>query len=341
MNYLIGILLTVSLFGEEWLDLESYAQSFVIEAKQIQIPGFPVAFNPSIVPFHGNYLMSFRNIPDRKNRYTTYMGVILLDRDFNPISAPQILATRTSDSLIPNRAEDGRLLWLGDRLYLIYDDNVDMKISKGGFRLYIGEIRWDGSEFTLTSIDKITQYEGADPMTREKAWTPFDYQGNLLLAYSIVPHKVFSPLLGKGFAKTVAETNGEVNWPWGILRGGTPALQGLAPNEEYLSFFHSCIKMESIHSDGKSVLHYFIGAYTFSPEPPFALTHISPFPVIGKKFYHGPIYEPYWHPVRVVFPAGYVFDENYIYLFYGRQDHEIWVAKLDKKEFLKTLIPLH
>ena len=84
--------------------------------------------------------------------------------------------------------------------------------------------------------------------------------------------------------------------------------------------------------------HYFRGAYTFSRHPPFEGTAVSPQPIVGKGFYHGPIYERYWGSVRVVFPCGFIYDENYLWVSYGRQDHELWIAKLDKKKLLESLV---
>jgi len=323
------------------IDLEADPDPFVLDLKRIEIPGFPHAFNPSVVRFDDKFLMSFRLIPDRKNSYVSFIGLVLLDQDFNVIGAPQILRTRSPRSTVPSRAEDARLIFVGQRLYMIYSDNDDPILSGGGFRLFLAEVRCDGEIFTLMEPEKLTQYEGADPKLREKSWTPFVSDGALLLAYSISPHRVFAPLFGTGICKTVAETQGDMLWSWGKIRGSTPALQGVADRDEYLSFFHSSIRMQSLQSDGKNILHYFFGAYTCSAEPPFHVTRISPRPIYAKGFYSGTMYTPYWHPVRVIFPAGYIFDETNIYLFYGRQDHEIWVAKIDRKGFMESLIPVH
>lgn len=103
----------------------------------------------------------------------------------------------------------------------------------------------------------------------------------------------------------------------------------------YLSFFHSCIKMTTVHA--ADTLHYFIGAYTYSLQPPFEILQMSQEPIIGKNFYHGKTYKPYWHPVCAVFPCGYICENDKITLFYGRQDHEIWIAILDKQGLLESL----
>jgi len=336
------LLITSSLLTDEYLDFEESAQDFVLESKRIEIPGYPTAFNPSIIRWGKEFLLAFRVIPNRTQSFTSQLGVILLDETFSPISQPQFLNTREPNALTPSRAEDGRLIFVGDKLYLVYSDNSEPKISKGGFRVYIAEVDFDGGNFKLKTPECLTRYEGESRNIREKNWVPFDYNGNLLLTYSLIPHLIFRPLLnGNGECETVASTMGPINWNWGILRGGTSALLGVAPNGDYLSFFHSSKMMASIHSEGKNVLHYFMGAYTFSPQPPFEMTSISPKPIIGKGFYKGDIYKPYWHPVRVVFPGGYLFDERFVWIAYGRQDHEIWIAKLDRQKLLESLVPVN
>jgi predicted GH43/DUF377 family glycosyl hydrolase len=77
--------------------------------------------------------------------------------------------------------------------------------------------------------------------------------------------------------------------------------------------------MATVQSKGKSVQHYFMGAYTFDRQPPFAITAISPSPIVGKNFYRGPEYKTV-KPLRVVFPCGFVFDDRYIWVVYGKNE---------------------
>ena len=112
------------------------------------------------------------------------------------------------------------------------------------------------------------------------------------------------------------------------MRGGTPGIP--IDGNQYLSFFHSSKEIPTLHSNREPILHYFMGAYTFALHPPFEITQISPKPIVGKGFYKGAIYDPYWKPVRVVFPCGLIVEGNFIWVAYGRQDHEIWMVKLDK-----------
>ena len=84
-RYFLFLLLSLQASADEPLDLEQNPDPFVLEVKKIEVPGFPYAFNPSIVPYQGHYLMSFREIPDPKNPYTTFMGIVRLDENFQPM----------------------------------------------------------------------------------------------------------------------------------------------------------------------------------------------------------------------------------------------------------------
>lgn len=316
-------------------DLESNIPNYVVETMRIDIPGYPTAFNPSIIRWKGSLLMSFRVIPDPKASFNSKIGLIWLDDDFIPLSDPQILETQTPGSSIPSRSEDARLIEVQGRLYMVYSDNKDLKISKAGFRLYIAEIRFDGKVFSLHDVVCLSRYEGESPLIREKNWVPFVLNNELYLAYSLCPHKIFRPLLDRGECETVAVSRALLDWQWGELRGGT---QALPLNEsEYLSFFHSWVDIPTIHSDGKAISHYFMGGYTFSREAPFEIKRISQEPIVAKGFYSGKVYKPYWKQVRAIFPCGFLMNENYIWIAYGRADYECWIIKLDKNLFLDNL----
>lgn len=320
------------------IDLEEKTQDFIQETKQIVIPGYPDAFNPSIIRWKGSLLMSFRIVPHTYLPFFSQLGLVWLDEAFNVISVPQLLAFNDATPLSPSRTDDGRLVAVNDTLYLVYSNNNDTYITAGGFRLFIAELIEENNYFTVHNPEKIARYDGEIPGRREKNWVPFNYDGRLMLAYSLNPHLIFHPIRGTGSCETITTSKGDMDWKWGELRGGTPAL---LHEGEYFGFFHTFIRMESVHSDGRIMPHYFMGAYTFQKAPPFAITRISPEPIIGKSFYHGPKHSPYWGSVRVIFPGGYIYDDNFVWVSYGRQDHECWIVKMDKKQLLKSLVPVN
>lgn len=317
------------------VNLEDNIQKFVLKTKQIKIPEFPHAFNPSIIQFNDKLLMSFRVLTLKDKISETFnssgcslIGLIFLDDDFNPIGKPQILN-------LGSRSEDARLIKVSGKFYLVYSNNQEEFLTERGFRMYISELKKDDTGFSIVHTDSILSFEGENEQRREKNWVPFDYQGNLMLAYSLLPHRIFYSERGTTHAFSFSLSKSDINWNYGELRGGTPAL---LDGDEYLSFFHSSKNMSTVHSQGEEMPHYFMGAYTFSQHPPFEITKISPEPIVCYGFYEGRKYKPYWKPVRVVFPCGYIMNEHYIYISYGRQDHEIWILKLDKHKLKNSLI---
>lgn len=320
------------------LNLQEMQSDFVLESKKIDIPGYPDAFNPSIIRWNDSLLMSFRIVPNPKEKYNCNIGLVWLDEEFNIISHPQILETVDPNSSIPARIDDARLIQIGEALYLVYADNKEEKISRGGYRVYIAELIYNGTTFTVLDQECISTFPKQNKNRREKNWTPFNFQDHLLLSYSLDPHIVFLPHRGSNTCQTFCQSKSQIEWDWGELRGGTPALP--LNETEYLGFFHSTIDTSSLQSKRENSAHYFMGAYTFSNSPPFTLTRISPTPIVGKDFYENDIYKPYWKPVTVVFPCGLLIDENYVWITYGQHDHEAWITKLDKRKLLDSLIPV-
>lgn len=331
------------------INLEERAQDFVLGTKRIELPGHPFAFNPSIARWRGSLIMSFRELPLPEEAFPcpiqsssiSQVGITFLFEDFTLDGTPQILDIPGCmiDGKMQGRSEDARLVTVDGRLYIVFSDNLNEEVTEGGFRMYVAEIDYDGERFTINNPEAINHFPGESESKREKNWVPFDYFGSLLFAYQINPHTILYPCLdGSETAEGLFSTRQDISWKWGELRGGTPALRC---GSEYLSFFHSSIDVATEHSGGEVMPHYFIGAYTFQKHPPFALTGISTEPIIGKNFYEGKIYTYYWKPVRAIFPCGFILDGDYIWVSYGRQDHEIWLVKLDKKGLLNSLKPIN
>lgn len=317
-----------------FLDLDKMEQPFVLETKRLYINGYPDAFNPSIIRLENRLLMSFRS-RDPVTHQATLIGFTWLDDDFNPVGKPQLidLDWNKDDSYI----QDPRLIIIRDKLYMAYSDLLENPETKTQKRtMCIAEIRFDGVRFLATCPNGFHYFQGDKSNKFEKNWVPFDYNGIMLLAYNISPHKIFLPLFGEEKCILFSESYKFNPWNWGVLRGGTTALP--INDNYYLSFFHSSTVLATVQSGMKSMTHYFMGAYLFDNKPPFLIQKISPDPIISKNFYNGEDYQT-WKPLRVIFPCGFVFDEKYIWVSYGRQDHEAWIVKMDKRELLKSLIP--
>ncbi len=362
LNLLLTSLLTLSVTqastnqASDFIDLEKeMMDDFVLETKKIEIPGYPDAFNPSIIRWNSSLLLSFRlgksrdfnpedqnqvlmsfRIRDPISGSTNGIGLVILDEDFNLKSSPQVLDIPHTNPEFALRQQDPRLVAIGERLFIVYSNMIEGSCLPEIRRMFFAELFYNGEEFYTGVPECIVKFDGESESRWQKNWVPFDYEGELYLAYSLVPHKILKPIVGTGSCETAASSLGLIKWKWGVLRGGT---QALLDEGEYLSFFHSSIPLKSAHSEGKQITHYFMGAYTFSSKPPFEIKRISPKPIVGKDFYHGPAHKT-WKPLRCVFPCGFVADNDYVWVAYGRQDHEVWVAKMDKKRLKESLVQI-
>lgn len=307
------------------LDLETMTQDFVIEVKQLHIPGHPDACNPSLIRWHRQLLLSFDAYIERDDQ-PDGIGLTYLDDDFNVIDKPQILV------LPMNLWQDPRLITIDDRLYLVFNG----AIPEGIRRMFVVQVRFDDGKFSVETPEALLHFPKENGERWERNWIPFVHNNTLFLTYSLFPHRVLQPFLGTHRCEDVSSTTFSSAWNWGTPKPGTAAL---LDGDHYLALFHSTKIIATTHSEGKSIPHYFMGAYTFESHFPFAMTAISQHPIIGKNFYHGQEYHMF-KPCRVVFPCGIVIDDQFIWVVFGRQDHEVWMAKLEKKGLYESLVPV-
>jgi predicted GH43/DUF377 family glycosyl hydrolase len=161
---------------------------------------------------------------------------------------------------------------------------------------------------------------------------PFDWHGQLLFAYGLNPHEIIMPDLNLGRCHPLCDSTFTTRWHWGEWRGGTPAL---LVDGEYLAFFHSSIQTRSPASKGMVMHHYYMGAYSYAGDPPFAMRSATREPIVSEGFYTYSSYEK-----RVIFPGGFAVVGSSIYVAYGKDDNELWIATLDKAELKKAMKPI-
>lgn len=307
--------LITTLFFFRWrLNLEQGPQTIVLDTHKIEIPGHPHAYNGSLVRWKDQFLLSFRESTPQRRHSRNYL--VWLDDNFTPTSAAHWLP-------LPPEAEDVRLIANDSHLYLVY--------THAGDWISVGQVNYQDNLFSLQKLHELKEFEGKLLNKMEKNWTPFIAQNELYLSYSLQPHRVLTKT-----GTELSQTNSFIQWNWGEMRGGTPAIS--IDDHRYLALFHSQQMMSSVHSKGMSTLHYFIGAYTFSAQAPYKILAVSSKPIVAKGFYTGSAYPSKTRtPVNVVYPCGLVTDDTHLWFSYGRQDHELWIAKLDKQQLLDSL----
>lgn len=328
-----AFLFSVYVFAHEDFEELAFEQKIVIATKQLLFEDFPDSYNPSILKVDEGILMCFRYCPDRySDPWLSYIGIVLLDKTFEPISKPQLISTRTKNSKTKSQSEDARLFSYRGRIFLIYNDNMEVNDTSYTDRrdMHIVELFKKGDQYSASAPLRLLHQEKSYLWT--KNWAPFEWNGKLLISYTVNPHEILYANLLNGDCYSCYEIPANTEWQFGEVREGSPAQ---LVDGEFLAFFHSGTVLSSYASWGWNLWHYFMGAYTFSPEPPFAMTSYTPLPIVARGFYTQSNHEK-----RVIFPGGFVVMDPYIYVAYGKDDYEIWIATIDKAELKKALRPL-
>eukprot|EP01038_Epipyxis_sp_PR26KG_P011749 gene11749-15721_t len=218
-------------------------------------------------------------------------------------------------------------------------------------RVSIGHININ-SENQLAKFSHLYRSITPDPLndpsefhSKQKNWVPFNYKNSVYYLVRINPMHVVNILdhtqvndlnsdviSTLSISKTLAR---DIPWKFGELRGGSNAV--LVNNTYYLAFFHSIHTLPLFNTKT-----YYIGAYTFSAEPPFSMLSISPFPVYDPFIYSGK-----WINVRntvanyVPYPTGIILKDDILTLSFGKNDESGFVGRIKLGKLLKNMVPVN
>ncbi len=74
--------------------------------------------------------------------------------------------------------------------------------------------------------------------------------------------------------------------------------------------------------------------------PPFAISHVSPEPIMEQSFVNATLGWAYKIVDFIVFPMGFAFDETTITVSYGKNDKDSWLLSLNRAGLLSSLVPV-
>lgn len=302
----------------------------ITQTRQIEIPCHPSAYNPSIVPYKNGYLLSFRirdHIPREFRAFRTdasFIGLVRLDKHFDVIeNSVQLLSIRSYDSLFSLYAEDGRLIKIGERIFLIFNDLHPFQASDG-FQMYLAEIVEEDRRMQIKGSAIPLIYPKAIQI--EKNWSPFVFKDSLYLIYSDFPRVILEVDLMSGECREIIRTSKGKPWKYGSVRGGTPAC---LIDDYYVTFFHTRVCRQ--RADGKETFNYIMGAYAFQPDFPFAIQKMTQVPVGDPSYYSED------NSKKVVFPCGMVVEGDKIYVAWGKNDNRVYLSAFDKKQLFALM----
>jgi predicted GH43/DUF377 family glycosyl hydrolase len=264
--------------------------------------------------------------------FFSYLGIVDLDDQFE-----QTAQEFKKIDMQSKYAEDPRIVKVGKQYYVSYNDVQPHSPLCRSMRIAHFNLEECSIEYS-TNLDLQIHHI-------EKNWTPFEYcdakhQLQLIFEYFLSPHKLLelpNPQVNHFNHLIYPDHPSPPRLPWqeiwGHPRGGTPPQR---IGNEYLGFFHSCFK------DNQDVTWYLMGAYTFEAEPPFRITAVSKFPILFDGIYDTPYLNTASHNKRVIFPAGFVMQEQegkqLIHLSCGENDSSVKIITLDKDALLKNMI---
>ena len=291
------------------------------EGKAIKIQAY---FNGSVVAFKDKLLFCCRG--DQKPWFKNIRLIFCeLDDEFQPKknTARYLEVGSNLDTKGPNgefHVEDPRLFVCGGSLHLVYGD---------GYEVYHAVFKDDLTVEKWRNITNFSiQIKGNDG--REKNWCPFDYEGNPYFIYADNPRVVWSP-----FRKQAILSNQNLEWEYGPIRGGTPAIKY---GDSYIAFFHSALNLKGGESEWQNGRLYYMGAYVFESKPPFRVTHITKHPIMRGDGYHkNPQHQGI---LEVVFPAGVVESNDSFFVSMGINDGCTGVIRVSKYLLQAILSPL-
>lgn len=306
----------------------------VTRVKSVSIRGVEAPYNSCLISHNEGYVLFFRYdtlTHEGPFPFYSHIGYVKLNEQFE--QGDEEFCTLDTQS---QYSEDPRAIQLNNSVYITYNDLLPHSCYCRTIR--IAQVDFEKSRARNISI--------LDPHINpiEKNWVPFIYKDkngipSIHFQYQFNPHKILKlsdP--NKNQLDHLYFVNNpclkKVPWPerWGIIRGGTPAL---LVDGQYLSFFHSSFK------DQNGLIWYLMGAYTFSPHPPFEITAISQAPILFDGIYGTfPIHSA--PPlVRVIFPSGFCEGtENGEAVFHvscGENDCATKIVTINKDALFKSL----
>jgi predicted GH43/DUF377 family glycosyl hydrolase len=309
------------------LDSKKLLYKYVLNG---QVINPTLAFNGSIIinkKKKDEYIFVYRTDLKFDNiRYCVKINIhiVKLDKDFNIINKPQILNLYTDvkaiqDTFLTNfklidgeHAEDPRLFYVNDNLFICYGD---------GYNMYQGLINID----TLKIIESFKlQYPCNTHI--EMHWSPLIKDNNILYLYSYSPKIIFFKMnknkIDYIFSKDINDDI--INWEnkYGKIRGGTPFIY-LNELEIYISVYHSSkilfqdIENSRIYYSGIIILDKNLNIKNVSKKPLYSPDIINP------------IRERLNNKICVIFPSGLTRNKKYLIVSCGENDYNNIVFKLN------------
>lgn len=324
-------------------EIEKNLVYLVEDVKEIRLrERFIRPFNPAVIRCEDHYVVVFRSttaglwsylkrylfkIHDEKNYW------VRLDFDCNQISAVRELVVPCDEAGMKWSPEDFRFVDVEGQIYGVFNDQMGRVGSKSPHRRSMYMAKFVFVEDRLEVRDRICLnfagavefYKGVDIESFvEKNWTPFVFENEIHLLYTIDPLLVLKPNLKTGECLEVFRENFQVSH-LGFPRGGTPAID---MGDRFLSFYHVLYRGPERRLFGYLKGQcYYMSAFAFSKEAPFRIVGKIDAPIGAKNMYQ---------KKKIVFPSALIEQGDEFYLFWGVDDRLMFVGKVQMDRLIES-----
>ncbi|AVP87349.1 hypothetical protein phytr_3980 [Candidatus Phycorickettsia trachydisci] len=321
-------------------------------------------YNGSFIKYRESYLMAYRYDGikklrekrhrgsifkknqvqlDRRIKFNSDINIVLLDKDFKPISRAISFAMNSRDRQIQTFSiEDPRIFTFKDKIYVIYNQHSFSSFKKelGPSRgMYLSEIAIENNNIKI--INNLRLFFPENVANIEKNWAPIVHNNELYFVYSVIPNLVLlKPNLKTGECKTFSVTKIPVqNFTkyYGNKKDNNTSNIHLGSilvqisNNSYISFLHT-----RLYDQNKKPQYYIIPAiYKWESDNKLYLEKIGQDPILAPFAQRS--FVKLHSSIGATFPSGLFLDNNDLFVTLGINDCDTSILKLDKNRFLSSI----
>jgi hypothetical protein len=294
----------------------------------------PRHWNCGLLRYKGRLWLAYRYHLGREHGSRCATALVPLDKTtFQPSAPSQHL--NLPGVVGDEHFEDARLFMFNGAPHISYTQMTGYKPGADySCVMKYARLKLNGNRWIIEEVfhPKFGRNNGS---SKEKNWAFFESDGALHAIYQDAPTRKIIRLDGERVVEEFDSAPAE--WPWGVIRGGTPPIpygptMGADGSVKHLiAIFHSSVATE----EPPHFVRYFGAAYVFEAKAPFKLVSVSHKPIMAGSEADGhgldPRYSEGWKPF-VVFPCGIVADGDNWLVSLGVNDWQCAVGKITPQQ---------
>lgn len=282
--------------------------------------------NITLIENNNEYLLAMHKDIDlyEDKKYHTELEFISFDNKWQVVNQQTLnISEYYQPQEKASAPQDPRLFRVNDNLYMIYNEKTQGDKNR---RMFLAKLTQNKNQLV---VDKAAPLNYQQQLT-QKNWTPFVYDNEIYFIYSVQPYIVLKlDQKTSQLSEVTNQNTDKIKWPYGLIRGGTPAIY-VKELDAYLTFFHSSLpykKNEPKWPERRSAPWriYYVGVLVFDSKPPFAIRAYTEVPITYKDAYADSTPKH-----QIIFPMGLIERDKDYLISAGIQNGSADLFTIDK-----------